>query len=259
MTASWERVTIELGGTWPAIPDAAGVAGRLARSFPVWVEADTDDDVMRGIRLQGTWEPQETTAVIDVLTRTGDDVVLDFGAHVGWFSILAHLYGKHPVLAFEESAETRKLLLANAQENGVQLAIHEPWRVDNDSEMTWDIPGNVALLKADIEGQEHNAVRMCETAFAEGRIEYALLEISPVFTESGGTDCDYVDLVGRLLDWGYTACMIPDKGYRFNEQYRDGPIAQLLSDRRLPDRGWEKIIAGCVQANALFISPTAHR
>jgi len=67
---------------------ATGGAERIESSFgPMWFRAD--DDVMRpAVRTTGLWEPGETR-LLQRLLKPGARV-LDVGAHIGYFSLVAH-------------------------------------------------------------------------------------------------------------------------------------------------------------------------
>lgn len=67
---------------------------------------------------KGTWEPDESR-VLGALIRSGD-VVIDIGAHVGWYTMLfSNRAGETgQVFAFEPAPENFSLLKANVELNG---------------------------------------------------------------------------------------------------------------------------------------------
>lgn len=67
---------------------AAGKMERVQSKIgPLWFR--TDDDVMRPyVRKSGSWEPGET-AIVQKLVKTSFRI-LDVGAHIGYFSVVAH-------------------------------------------------------------------------------------------------------------------------------------------------------------------------
>ncbi len=174
------------------------------------------------------WEPAETAVVRDILERV-EGLVLDFGAHVGWYSVLAGQYG-HPVIAWESDPEARALLRLNADRFDLTIA-----GAVTDTSPTL-VLCDIALVKMDLEGEECNAVRMCRDLFYARRIAYALIEVSPIFTGDGRSTCDYVTLVEHIVESGYTATRITATGQE--------PLVSRAYRRH--------VIANCGQENILF-------
>jgi predicted RNA methylase len=77
------------------------------------------DIVTRHVAGFGCWEPFETEIVIEILA-TGDreGIVLDVGAQLGYYSIIAARYG-YDVLAFEYDEEVLACLTQSARMNGL--------------------------------------------------------------------------------------------------------------------------------------------
>lgn len=82
--------------------------------FKFAVHADSDRFISTGIAQTGVWEPFETR-IFSRLCRPGD-TVLDLGANIGWYSVLAAklLGSTGSVLAFEPDATNARLLEINA-------------------------------------------------------------------------------------------------------------------------------------------------
>ncbi len=229
---------------FPDLPDVAGIPARLQKQFPFAVllpgDAPSDggfdhgrDEISKSIRLQGVWECQETAVVLDVLSRT-TGLVLDFGAHVGWYTVLAGLFG-HPVWAIEENQPTIEVLRKNLELNAVEAEVIVQ-SVNDVSELP-SLPSHVALMKSDLESQDCNAVRMCEDLFVSQSIDFALIEVSPIFTREGrGSGCDYLELLERLIGYGYEVFLIPPKGWVHNNEYREAPLATLRAHCRVEAR-----------------------
>lgn len=89
----------------------------------MYVHGEQDRYVSRCIREEGVWEPYETSLVLSLL-RPGD-VFLDVGANIGYFTVLAaSLVGEEgAVFAFEPDPDNYRLLLANAELNGLEHCI----------------------------------------------------------------------------------------------------------------------------------------
>lgn len=88
------------------------VLGQEPAEFAIHV--DTDHFISEGIAQNGVWEPFESR-VFAALCQHGDSV-LDLGANIGWYSILAaSMVGKSgSVLAFEPDGKNVTLLKMNA-------------------------------------------------------------------------------------------------------------------------------------------------
>jgi hypothetical protein len=259
-----DRATVDarLAERYPALPDVAGFAKRYQRSLtldvfaldpdaaPAYGEYDHGrDGVTEALVKQGVWEAQESTVAVDILANTSG-TVLDFGAHIGWYTVLAGLFGSHPVIAFEPDAPTIQLLDTNAKRYGVD--VEHRFSPVEPSTPPVAVDGDVALMKSDIEGMDGYAVDCCADLFRQHRIRYALIEVSPIFTADGRSDCDYVAMVGRLRDWGYRVYRVPPKGWEHNDAYRENPLATLKKHRELGG-DWAEVVAGCRQDNFVFI------
>jgi FkbM family methyltransferase len=95
----------------------------LPRPLQLYVHGEQDAHVSRRIREAGIWEPFETSLVLGML-RPGD-VVVDVGANIGYFSVLAAsvVGAQGAVFAFEPDPENCRLLRANAALNHMQSCI----------------------------------------------------------------------------------------------------------------------------------------
>jgi FkbM family methyltransferase len=108
-------------GTHVATPFALGVDGSLV--VPIVgggrLAVSTADVTGRTLAVSGVWEPA-VTAVVRSLVRPGD-VVVDVGANLGYFTVLAsRLVGPAGrVIAVEASPRTYRALVANVERNGL--------------------------------------------------------------------------------------------------------------------------------------------
>ncbi len=137
------------------------------------------DNVSEAIDTQGIWEAHETALVLDILK--GDGIVIDFGCHVGWYSIISAMAGKK-VIAFDGVTENINVLSRNANRNNV--TVHGKNLVIDDKTKFIFNDEDVLLFKSDLEGNDHYAVRMCDDLFSRRKIQYAIVEVSPVFNDS---------------------------------------------------------------------------
>lgn len=161
------------------------------------------DDISRTLKLYGVWEPAESKVIRGVL-EAGDrsKKVLDIGAHIGWYSLMAARMG-YQVMAIEADSENCELLKLNAQLHGIKVAgtqapeitIYNFW-IDQ-SKKDIQLSGDFELVKIDIEGAEQHAIKMIESSFTKGHVQNLFMEISPVFNDS------YPALVEKLRGYGY--------------------------------------------------------
>lgn len=152
------------------------------------------DDVSRTLELYGVWEKDETATIASKLQP--GDVFVDFGAHIGWFTLLAAKRGA-TVHAFEGDIQNLDLLRENVRMHGVQdLVTAYPVWVDADAHV--DIPeGPIRLVKIDLEGNDDQAIRCLMPALREGRVEELVVEVSPCFNDR------YPAMVAQMCELGY--------------------------------------------------------
>lgn len=178
------------------------------------------DDVSRTLINQGHWEPVETKIARDIL-RIGDRAygVIDVGAHIGWYSIMAAKVGFH-VMAFEADAENCKTLNRNARLNkvGEKISIYNWWI---DSSHPPINPEDKHFMKLDIEGNEPDAIAMFAPLLQRGGVNYVLAEISPVFNDR------YPAMVERMREWGYRVFRLPEQPVTLKQLLRSPFYGEL--------------------------------
>jgi len=193
---------------WPVLP-------------PVWFRLDVfaadayegvdgycpaDSEVSRGLLAHGVWEGFESALALAILDadKNRDSVVLDFGANVGWYSMLAASRG-FDVLAVEADLTIAAVCehnLARWADDGLHVC--RGWIGSDTHPLT---PGpRVRLAKVDLEGAEAEAVRVLEPLLATGLVDYLLVEVTPVFGDGA------YEAVNLLERHGYQGFVIPDKG-----------------------------------------------
>lgn len=254
------RIDLNLHGAHHGLPDIPGIPDYLAHvmRFEVYNYQryrDTpgyctgDDVVSFSIYTQGVWEGFETLLALDILHR-GDrnNLVLDFGGHIGWYSTLAAIDG-YRVTVFEIDNENIDMLICNAELNRVAHKVtpinlwvdeHSPTFSARDGEQ-------VEFLKCDIEGNEQHAFAMTRHLFEQGRVNYALLEISPVFNDT------YPDLACEIADLGYRPHMVPHKRWEHSDAFGESPLAVLTALCEIPRGELAATVASWSQENMLFI------
>jgi len=204
-------VEISLGGQ-PAVPDFPPIPHEYACRWPMHVW-DTDrymgqtgiyctgqDETSLSIASQGIWEGYETLTALEILQTPG--LVVDIGAQVGWYTMLA-AYNGCPVVAVEADPENVRLLQANSA--GLDVSVVHGWVGEQTA--PWVDGPRIRLLKADIEGLEREAVRVIRPLLETQRVDWLLLELTPSFP---GSNIPWI--IETLNGYGYQTWLVPEKG-----------------------------------------------
>lgn len=160
------------------------------------------DDISRTLSNVGTWGQGETQMIRGLL-QAGNrkNNVIDFGCHIGWYTILAGQLG-YSVAAIDGNEENLKLLKLNAEIYGLENIDYNHIWVNEHSAMAkyeYIEHGNkdIELLKIDLEGNEQHAIRIMEHLLEQKKIKNIFMEVTPVFNDS------YPALVQKIVDYGY--------------------------------------------------------
>lgn len=252
-----DRRTIEvtLSGPCDAVPDYPAIPQWLEQHFLLsvydWEKYEGvpmycsgNDSVSQAIALQGVWEGFETLLAMDILgdARIAPSVMVDLGSHVGWYSIIAASFG-YEVLAVDGDRENLELLNQSSRWNGFYnlITTSHGWIGPETTPLS---PGpRIRLLKADVEGAEDEVLRICDPLFREGLIDFAFFEVSPEFSDH------YPATVQSVLDHGYDAYLIPDKGTPI-EEFSSDPLGYTLSTAKLTKADISDMT---VQKNVVFV------
>jgi len=209
------------------------------------------DTICHALMTQGIWEGYETLLMLDIL-KHGDrsKIMLDFGANLGWYSVLALING-YQVHGFEADKENMEVLLHNAEINDKrdQMTGNLVW-VGEDYEYLLD--EHVLLLKTDMEGNDPYAIGACYNLFEMGKVDYVVAEISPVL--KGGRW--FPDMVETIIGYGYRCYQIPEKDMTFMEEFEQQPLASVLKYCEIPTVGRIAYVASLRQSNFLFVRNT---
>lgn len=154
------------------------------------------DDISRTILNTGIWEPLETALALEILSQPDEGIVLDFGAHIGWYTILAARHSRG-VVAIEGDAENLETLEHNAYLNQCADNIKTVLEWVDAKSKPVVVTSKVQLMKCDLEGNDIHAVKMCADLFKQRLIKYALVEISPCFNNT------YPELIDFITGFGY--------------------------------------------------------
>lgn len=166
------------------------------------------DDISRTLAMYGRWEPEETKVARRILENGNrDDLFIDIGSHIGWFSKLARSYG-YDVLAFEADAQNIQLYKKNTDDH---CTVTRVWFGEDTEDI--DLPKNkrVVLLKIDIEGAEQFALVALRHSL--DLVDNILMEISPTFNDT------YPALVDNLYKYGFTPYFMNGKPFDFNYDF----------------------------------------
>ena len=173
------------------------------------------------LRVEGRWEPHDSNSIRQVL-EDGDrsGLVVDFGANVGWYTLMAARLG-YSVVAIEGDPDFVDLLRQNVELQGLErlVTIRHDW-VDED--YVFVLPdGDVELIKTDLEGSDGYAVEAC-WGFVD-RVNHWYLELSPEL----GMDCP--PIVAKLAEAGFKAWYSDDR--LFDGDFSHGQINLRFSRR----------------------------
>lgn len=259
---------------WPnwlrrrVVPDYQLIQARALdfAPFEFAIHAARDEFISRDLAQHGIWEPFETT-VFGRLCQPGDRV-LDLGANIGWYSVLAaKLVGpKGSVIAFEPDAANVELLrrnIAKADQHGVvqinhcavsdqcgQMSLYRSDNNQGDHRLFSDGSAREAdsvpvttldtyyagahdalpdLLKSDTQGSEARILRGATQLLAGGWRPIMILEFWPFgLTRSGD---DPIALAYQLQALGY----------RFYEVSEHTPKLRDICPEKLEQRMKEDI------------------
>lgn len=156
---------------------------------------DTGDLVGRVVAVSGIWEPSATAIVRDLLAP--GDVVVDIGAHVGCFSLLASgaVGPAGRVFALEPSPARHRELQRNLALNGVTNV------VAGDAVVPSGLHRRVRLVTIDVEGYEAEALRGVQGMLASAARAVVLVELSPAWSEEGPAEVERLCATYGLEPW----------------------------------------------------------
>ena len=206
-----------------------------------------DDAFSVSVFRNGVWEGYETSVVLDLLKEGNpDNLVLDIGSQLGWYTILAGLKG-YNIRAFDFCKDTIEVFWKNMDHNDIRdkVELTEGWI--NSETKPIEVEGQVEFLKCDLEGEERDMYKMTKHLFEQKRINYALLEISPCFNDS------YPELCKEIKSKGYRAYAIPDKGFEHFDEYAEQPLKTIKKHCELSNEWLDKELPKLRQENFLFI------
>ncbi|MFN2592882.1 MAG: hypothetical protein ABR532_08650 [Candidatus Dormibacteria bacterium] len=161
------------------------------------------DVVSEAVATLGVWEPAETILTLQVC-KGQRGWVLDMGAQIGWFSLLALASGMR-VYAVDADPAPLALLEESATINAWSDRLTDHVERIGPATEPYDPAWRLRLAKVDVEGAEDEAVRMLMPLLRRGRIDHLLIEVSPVFASY------YPAMLQDLMDLSYVGYLLPDK------------------------------------------------
>jgi len=208
----------------------------------------------------GRYEPR-TTQIIQARVQPGD-VVVDVGANIGYFSIVAARAAgpSGRVVAFEPVESVRRQLARNLQLNDLEhVEIRSEALSDRTADATfyqgpdrdtglgslrpleqghqvtvhqvrfddiWDPSRRVSLVKIDVEGAELRVLQGMADCLTRDRPDI-IVEVTDQFLRALGASAS--DLLGFLTACGYRMYQIPD----------EGPLAEITTSAALAQAGFQ--------------------
>lgn len=160
------------------------------------------------------WEPFETELIIECLRQEQSDkgVVLDIGAHIGYYTLLSAKLG-FTTFAFESDQDLGLYINESAKINKLENLIttitgivtyqqKNLWQFGKTISLDSYGFKKVSLMKVDVEGGEHLVIRGAQSLFREKRVSNAIVEISPVFDFKTPME-KYIEMTLFITDCGY--------------------------------------------------------
>jgi FkbM family methyltransferase len=99
--------------------------GDLTPEMSFSIHESGDQHVSESLARDGVWEPFESELILRILrvSASGTPLMLDCGANLGWYSVLAAVAGGASVVAFEPMPSNAVLLRQNIARNNVHDAV----------------------------------------------------------------------------------------------------------------------------------------
>lgn len=147
------------------------------------------------------WEPFQTEITKEIL-KDGNNVFIDIGTQLGWYSILSSVYNNHTIsIDYNDVTieKFKKTIDINNLKNIRQVKQFIDAYCDIDKLIGDTIKkyGKIKLIKCDIEGNEVSFIEKIFELLKTQKIENMILEISPLLNP------DYAKCIMSLINLGY--------------------------------------------------------
>ena len=144
------------------------------------------------------WEPYQTELTKEIL-KDGNNIFLDVGSHLGYYSLLAASLNNH-VYSIDINENSSNIFLHNVEINNFQDKINFfKQYVDINFNLNNIISNDkhIRMIKCDIEGYEIEFVEKILDRLKNKSIDYLILEISPTIRNN------YPETVLKIKSLGY--------------------------------------------------------
>lgn len=166
-------------------------------------------DVSMSLDLHQTSERADIARFAQILDEQ-PGTVLDFGSHIGWYTVHAGL--RHcDVFAVDSDPENMRLLHTNCEWHGIDLLGSWLGWIGDGVVLPGEVDDGVRVLKSDVEGMEWQVLDVTRSLWQDRLIDYGLWELSPVF-ENREVEGTYADLVDEIASYGYRWVILKDEG-----------------------------------------------
>lgn len=155
------------------------------------------DIISKDISRFNCWEPFQTEITKEIL-KTGKDIFIDIGHHLGYYSLLAAAYG-NTVYSIDCNKNYidifKKSILLNHFNTIHMFNIY----IDKKFTLNQILDKNkqIKLIKCDIEGYEIEFIDSITEQLKNKTIQYMIIEISPNFRKN------YPEYVLKIKNFGY--------------------------------------------------------
>jgi len=144
------------------------------------------------------WEPYQTEITKEIL-KGGNNIFLDVGSHIGYYSLLAASLNNH-VYSIDINENSSNIFLHNVEINNFQDKINFFKQYVNENFNLNNIISkdkHIRLIKCDIEGYEIEFVEKIFDRLQNKTIDYLILEISPTLRDN------YHEMALKIKSLGY--------------------------------------------------------
>jgi FkbM family methyltransferase len=163
------------------------------------------DNVQDSIRNTGIWGKEETSILVDILSKNGESTIIDVGSNSGYFSVIGLSYGSN-VIAIEANPVYQQYVNKSIELNNFdksKFKYYECFASNNPEPVLFDgwsgydnmiSKDNVAsvstvsidnihkkevlLLKIDVEGAEPFVLKSAESLIKKNKIKYIMFELT---------------------------------------------------------------------------------
>lgn len=165
------------------------------------------------IRMNHIWSKKESSILVDILSKNKDkeDVVIDVGSHLGYFTLISLAFGHHTI-AIEPNPFYKKYIDKSMEMNHFnpkQLEYYENFASSSSNDILFDgwtgndimlnqteslyyvkpisidkiCDKNVIFMKIDVEGAEPSVFQSCQDLIENKKIKYIIFEFNYILKD----------------------------------------------------------------------------